>query len=155
MKKKKEKASMFLTWSQISSHFFSLSYCRSNLALSGGRFIAFCKEKKKKYVTSHNKSNRSLMGRPKNTTVVLQWLQLLASDETETPYTGHLNIKLLEWEEIVSEVLYWDTGVVCSELQTFISAKVITSSLNSRLSVFSTKHQRLLRRYCPNFLFQA
>ena len=30
-----------LTWSQISSHFFSLSYCRSSLTLSGGRFIEF------------------------------------------------------------------------------------------------------------------
>lgn len=28
-----------LTWSQIRSHFFSLSYCRSSRALSGGRFI--------------------------------------------------------------------------------------------------------------------
>lgn len=30
-----------LTWSQISSHFFSLSYCLRSLTLSGGRFIEF------------------------------------------------------------------------------------------------------------------
>lgn len=32
-----------LTWSQMSSHFFSLSYCRNSRALSGGRFMEFCR----------------------------------------------------------------------------------------------------------------
>lgn len=31
------------TWSQMRSHFFSLSYCRRRRALSGGRFIEFWK----------------------------------------------------------------------------------------------------------------
>lgn len=33
------------TWSQIRSHFFSLSYCRRSRALSGGKFIEFWKYK--------------------------------------------------------------------------------------------------------------
>lgn len=36
-----------LTWSQMSSHFFSLSYCRSSRALSGGKFMAFCGERER------------------------------------------------------------------------------------------------------------
>lgn len=43
-----------LTWSQMSSHFFSLSYCRSSRALSGGKFIAFCRERKKANVRDHS-----------------------------------------------------------------------------------------------------
>lgn len=34
--------SLDLTWSQISSHFFSLSYWLSSFILSGGRFMEFC-----------------------------------------------------------------------------------------------------------------
>lgn len=35
------------TWSQIRSHFFSLSYCLRSRALSGGRFMEFWKRKGK------------------------------------------------------------------------------------------------------------
>lgn len=44
------------TWSQMRSHFFSLSYCRRRRALSGGRFIEFWKTRERFCIRTHRKS---------------------------------------------------------------------------------------------------
>lgn len=44
------------TWSQMRSHFFSLSYCRRRRALSGGRFIEFWKTRERFRISTHRKS---------------------------------------------------------------------------------------------------
>lgn len=66
------------TWSQMSSHFFSLSYCRNSRALSGGRFIEFWNREREFTVnwTAYNEPSSVTWCRERNVqefAAVIRW----------------------------------------------------------------------------------
>lgn len=149
-----DKSTMFLTWSQISSHFFSLSYCRSNRALSGGRFIAFWKKGGKD--TSHSTTDCSWITHSQTKQQYcgscMTSFQFPASHYTETtPWRSHLNIKSVPWREKDSKVLCWDVKVVCFELQT----RTCILSLLIAIPILLNRRSGIVGKVLPQFLFKA